>query len=169
MGTTACCGKRSDAFVFCRNERLNSYLEQMAKQCKEFDSAWLYREEPLIPKALAKPGDGPDLRPQYILLLQRVEAKEPLETQAVPLTAKVRRQLKLDWSRDGLTFAELDRRLPESMLVRSKVYEPPLPPREVLAELAQVYMMSFDQETWSSSHFCLRIIGKGTGPEYAYK
>mmetsp|Transcript_38309 Transcript_38309/g.110678 ORF Transcript_38309/g.110678 Transcript_38309/m.110678 type:complete len:178 (-) Transcript_38309:133-666(-) len=161
-----CCGKRGTSFALCRNDRLNAYLEQLAKQSKEFDSAWLYREEVvLVPRTEQF---------QYIILYQRSEIKEPkaaaAQQQQQPAPPeRVRRQLRLDWGRDGLSFMELDRRLPEELLIRSKVFQPGLGPSELLRELAELQARNFDSENWNSSNFCYHMIEQAAGKEYEYR
>mmetsp|Transcript_37755 Transcript_37755/g.85166 ORF Transcript_37755/g.85166 Transcript_37755/m.85166 type:complete len:173 (-) Transcript_37755:175-693(-) len=156
--TSVCCGKRGHVFVVCRNDRLNSWLDQLSKQGKEFDSAWLYREEmALIPHMDHH---------QYILLYQRHEIKDGADGE---WPDSVRRHLRLDWGRDGLSFMEVDRRLPEELLVRSKVFEPALKPAELLQELELVQTRSFDVESWNSSNFCFHMIEQAGGQEYEYR
>mmetsp|Transcript_94155 Transcript_94155/g.269894 ORF Transcript_94155/g.269894 Transcript_94155/m.269894 type:complete len:172 (+) Transcript_94155:116-631(+) len=163
----ACCGKR-DGIAWCQNDRLNVYLENLAQQSKTFDSAWLYREElllPISPRACAP-------SPQYILLYQRSETKDGAAGGAsgqALAPERVRTQLRLDWSRDGLCFMETDRRLPEELLVRSKVLDPPLSPSALLSELAEVKGLIFDAEAWSSQQFCFKLMEMGTGREYDYR
>eukprot|EP00411_Alexandrium_monilatum_P015958 CAMPEP_0175266498 /NCGR_PEP_ID=MMETSP0093-20121207/43364_1 /TAXON_ID=311494 /ORGANISM="Alexandrium monilatum, Strain CCMP3105" /LENGTH=183 /DNA_ID=CAMNT_0016561105 /DNA_START=8 /DNA_END=559 /DNA_ORIENTATION=+ len=164
-----CCGKRGGAFVLCRNERLNAYLEQLGKANKEFDSAWLYREEVTV---------VPNLEQfTYILLFQRSEIKEVNQQkeaagegkQPLALPGRVRRHLRFDWGRDGLAFMEIDRRLPEELLVRSKVFQPCLRPSDVLRTLVDLQSRTFDSETWNSSAFCYHMLGQAPGKEYEYR
>mmetsp|Transcript_23210 Transcript_23210/g.54338 ORF Transcript_23210/g.54338 Transcript_23210/m.54338 type:complete len:172 (-) Transcript_23210:169-684(-) len=163
-----CCGKRGNAFVLCRNDRLNACLEQLSKQNKEFDSAWLYREElRFLPETDQF---------QYILLYQRSEIKERKAdpssnggARQLALPERVRRQLRLDWGRDGLSFMELDRRLPEELLVRSKQFKPTLTPSELLKTLSELQSRNFDSENWNSSSFCYHMFEQAAGQEYEYR
>merc|ERR1712061_145909 len=82
---------------------------------------------------------------------------------------RVRKYLELTWGRDGLTFAELDRKLPEATLVHSKEYNPALKPVDLLHELRKVEIRLFDMDSWNSSSFCFHLIGQGSGMEYEYR
>mmetsp|Transcript_75474 Transcript_75474/g.233485 ORF Transcript_75474/g.233485 Transcript_75474/m.233485 type:complete len:178 (-) Transcript_75474:108-641(-) len=164
-GQVGCCGKRGSSSVLCRNDRLNAYLEKLSEQGKEFDSAWMYREEVVL---------APHTEQfQYILLYQRSEIKEPKANgdgkQLFALQERVRRHLRLDWGKDGLAFMELDRRLPEELLVRSKVFHPSIRPTDLLRFLADLQTRNFDADLWNSSGFCYHMLGQASGKEYEYR
>ncbi|CAL1170134.1 unnamed protein product [Cladocopium goreaui] len=147
-GPRACCGPRSSN-ACCRNEFLEIFLAKLEEGNQEFDSAFLY-------KLQAKTGaDAQDAR--YSLLYQRtelaLEAPNEHGIRAV-VPQKVRRLLRLDWSQDGLSFDEIDARLPETLLVQSKVFERPLRPAELLQHLAEVQNKVFDFDNWTSYDFC---------------
>ncbi|CAE8677399.1 unnamed protein product [Polarella glacialis] len=145
-------------------DRLNSFLEQLELQDQEFDSAYLYRQEVRIGPRMASQ--------QYILLYQRTElVREQSAAGEASLLSpqKVRRELRIDWGRDGLAFTELDRRLSDDMLILSKVFDPPLKPSQLLKELSEVQGRFFDPEEWASYNFCFHMIDQAPGKEYEYR
>jgi len=166
-GQIGCCGKRGSLHIACRNERLNQYLEQLGKQSKVFDSAWLYREDILKDDEASKKRYHMMPRAesaQYVLIFQRNEIGEG-RTNSRP----TRRYLRIDWNRDGLAFFEVDSRLPDPMLVCSKDFEPPLTPSELLRELTKVENITFDADSWNSSAFSFHIIDQAKGTVYNYR
>ncbi|CAE8612363.1 unnamed protein product [Polarella glacialis] len=164
LPTVGCCGSRANAAMLCFNDRLNSFLEQLELQDQEFDSAYLYRQEVRTGPRMASQ--------QYILLYQRTElVREQSAAGEASLLSprKVRRELRIDWGRDGLAFTELDRRLSDDMLIRSKVFDPPLKPSQLLKELSEVQGRFFDPEEWASYNFCFHMIDQAPGKEYEYR
>merc|ERR1711972_1024921 len=182
VAASGCCGKRTVRVAFCRNDRLKAHLEQLNEQGKHFDSAWVYREEFTVAGTfLAGGGSGAAgqlvAREQYVLQFQRREKADAngvvdvrgggAETQ---LPGVVRKVLRLDWGREGLSYLELDTRLPNDFLVQSKAFEPPLSPTELLEALEEVELTIFDAERWNSLHFCFHLVeGVGKGRVYDYR
>merc|ERR1711920_574741 len=142
--------------VMCRNDRLNAYLEQLATSGHDFDSAWLYREE-LSPHREAH---------QYVIFFQRREARET-RLGASPKHAGC--YLRLDWGRDGLSFMEMGSKLPDELLLRSKVFEPVLRPNELLQSLQPLETLCFHVDYWNSSCFCHHLLEQGSGLDDEYR
>lgn len=167
----SCCGKRPGSAALCQNDRLNSYLDVLNTQGKRFDSAFVYKDELSAALKLENP--------KFVLLYQRKELIDsrnsgvpglsgpPVKQSLTPQI--VRRLLKLEWGQDGLSFSELDKKMPEKLLVRSKVFEPPIAPRELLRELEEVQMKPFDAEEWNSSSFCFHLISQAPGRDFDYR
>ncbi|CAK9023661.1 unnamed protein product [Durusdinium trenchii] len=157
----ACCGARSSN-TSCRNEFLEIFLTKLEEKNQEFDSAFLY-------KLQIKSG-ADSQTPRYSLLYQRMELSEAAENgvRAV-VPQKVPRLLRLDWSPDGLAFDEMDARLPQTLLVQSKVFERPLRPGELLQQLGEVQDKFFSFDNWTSYDFCHYFMTQAPGKTYQYR
>eukprot|EP00747_Dinoflagellata_sp_TGD_P060505 gnl/TRDRNA2_/TRDRNA2_152055_c0_seq1.p1 gnl/TRDRNA2_/TRDRNA2_152055_c0~~gnl/TRDRNA2_/TRDRNA2_152055_c0_seq1.p1 ORF type:complete len:168 (-),score=33.94 gnl/TRDRNA2_/TRDRNA2_152055_c0_seq1:220-723(-) len=161
---TGCCGKRDLNLPVCRNERLSAHLDQLAAGDKEFESAWVYREEddPVIsgndktPHVVRIPQD------RYTVYYQRNE-RHPDGNQWVRL------YLRIDWGKDGLSFSEEEKKLTQEFLVRSKDLEPPLHPAELKRELDQVAFRTYDHNVWTSYDFCHYLFDQAPGKGYEYR
>ncbi|CAJ1331937.1 unnamed protein product [Effrenium voratum] len=155
----ACCGPRSSN-TFCRNEFLDMHLSKLEEHDQEFDSAFLYQLQ-------VKSNDVSDDR--YTLLFQRTEQEAPKSAARAVVPQKVRHFLRLDWNPDGLAFDELNTRLPENLLVESKVFHRPLRPAELGHQLEEVQNKTFDIAEWNSNHFCQYLIAQVSGKAYQYR
>ncbi|CAE7503962.1 unnamed protein product [Symbiodinium pilosum] len=155
-----CCGARTTS-ALCHNVFLNNLLEKLEEQSQEYDSAFLYQQ--------VRSGAG--AAPQYILLYQRTEEKAPSRESGVRVVVsqKVRRLLRLDWSPDGLAYEEPESRLPDSLLIQSKVFDHPLRPLELLHQLSEVQHKAFDPDEWASFNFCYHMISQIAGKAYHYR
>mmetsp|Transcript_59132 Transcript_59132/g.157350 ORF Transcript_59132/g.157350 Transcript_59132/m.157350 type:complete len:152 (-) Transcript_59132:226-681(-) len=150
MGNAAvtCCTKRTLSLQVCRNDRLMAYLDHLDKESKTFDALYLYLEEDSV--------SG-----QYILCYHRLERDED------DPSLRKRHILRLDWGRDGLCFQELDAKLADDMMVRSKTFDPALKAGDVRKHLAEVAMRVFDTQ-WSSMEFCEFLFEKAPGQKFEY-
>ncbi|CAE7255238.1 unnamed protein product, partial [Symbiodinium natans] len=153
----SCCGARAIATSsLCYNEFLNIQLGKLEEQDQEYDSAYLYQQQ-------VKLGNGLQA-PKYTILYQRTEraAEAPPRESGmrVVVPQKVRRLLQLDWGPDGLAWEEPESRLPDSMLIQSKVFDHPLRPSELLQQLTEVQHKAFDRDEWASFNFCYHMIGQ---------
>mmetsp|Transcript_36971 Transcript_36971/g.106704 ORF Transcript_36971/g.106704 Transcript_36971/m.106704 type:complete len:184 (+) Transcript_36971:185-736(+) len=176
----ACCGKRAGAITFCRNDTLAAYLEELSKEEKVFHSAYIYREEYSLSAGPPSRSREQSTRHQYVLMYQRSElevtcvskdgSSSPESIGRRPSMQRVRSFLRLDWGREGLTWILVDKRLPDALLVRSKVFSPPLKPSALAFEFGEIQLHCFDPDTWNSSHFCFHMLENvGDGQELDYK
>mmetsp|Transcript_36098 Transcript_36098/g.78848 ORF Transcript_36098/g.78848 Transcript_36098/m.78848 type:complete len:154 (-) Transcript_36098:79-540(-) len=143
-----CCGRRGGMSLMCRNDRLNAYLHQLDNSKKVFTRAWLFREDVI------------DFE-QYIVYFQGTGLSDE--------NPSARRYLRLDWGRSGLAFMEVESKLSEQLLVRSKTLQPPLAAGDLLRELKKVESLLFDHDTWNSASFCYHILEQAPGTNYEYR
>jgi len=83
------------------------------------------------------------------------------------------RPLRLDWRFDGLGFMDDDSvafkenvHCPPDRTVRLKVFDTPLPTKNIIDALKTLEECYYDHETFNSKHFCDHLYAVQTGVEY---
>jgi len=66
-------------------------------------------------------------------------------------------------------FTESLSRLPETLLVCSKVFEPPLKSSDLRKELLNLQGRVYDLAVWNSCNFSIHLFEQGSGKEYEYR